>query len=140
MQMRGGDMEVQVAAYALGRSWHNTWLGYAADFGIPFSIIQGLLWLWILVLSAKIFRAVGNRSFLGVFALYLFIFTCRDLLASWTGGHSSLDAFDRWWMYGILVAIYLQIFTAKRQNTRLHDIRKDSASHFPMPPIPVPHR
>jgi len=140
MQMRGGDMEIQVAAYALGRSWHNTWLGYAADFGIPFAIIQGLVWLWILVLSTRVFLTFCNHSFLGVFALYLFIFTCRDLVASWTGGHSSLDAFDRWWMYGILIAIYLQSLAVKQQKTRLGEDREGPAQQPPMAPVPVPHR
>ena len=115
MQMRGGDMETQVAAYALGRSWHNTWLGYAADFGIPFSIIQAFIWCLILVLSMKVFRHFSNSSTFGVFALYLFIFTVRDFMASWTSGHSATDAFERWWMYGILVAIYLQ-FTSPARN------------------------
>jgi hypothetical protein len=108
MQMRGGDMEIQVAAYALGRSWHNTWLGYAADFGIPFSLIQAVLWTSILILSARVFATFGNRSAFGVMALYVFMYTCRDFVASWTSGHSALDAFDRWWMYGIVVAIYFQ--------------------------------
>jgi hypothetical protein len=140
MQMRGGDMEIQVAAYALGRSWHNTWLGYAADFGIPLSIIQGILWLWILIISARVFRALGNQSSLGVFALYLFIFTIRDLVASWTSGHSSLDAFGRWWMYGVMIAIYLQCLTPKQQKGRLDSVQEGRAPQFPAPPVPVPHR
>lgn len=117
MQRFDGSVEAQAAAYALGRSWHNTWLGYAADFGIPFSVMQGILWISVLVLSARCFRALGNHKMMGVFSLYVFIFTCRDLMASWTSGHSSFDAFERWWMYGILVAIYTQILeTARKQS------------------------
>lgn len=108
MQERGGGMDIQVASYALGHSWHNTWLGYAADFGIPFSIIQAAIWAVILALSYRTFRIYGNKSFLGIFSLYVFIYTCRDLIASWTSGHSSTDAYSRWWMYGIIVTIYLQ--------------------------------
>lgn len=108
MQQYGGGLEVQAAAYALGRSWHNTWLGYAADFGIPFSFIQAAVLFTVLFLVTKSFKRLGNTNPLGVFCAYVFLFTCRDLLASWTSGHSALDAFDRWWMYGIVVAIYLQ--------------------------------
>lgn len=107
MERYGGGLEVQTAAYALGRSWHNTWLGYAADFGIPFSVMQGILWVSVLILSARSYKHLGNRRMAGVFSLFVFIFTCRDLLASWTSGHSALDAFDRWWMYGMVVAIYV---------------------------------
>jgi len=111
---RGGDMSIQVAGAALGRSWHNTWLGYAADFGIPLSIIQGMIYLVILVLTFRCFRHYGNRSMFGVFAMYLLIFTVRDLIASHTSGHSALDAWNRWWMYGILVSIYYTLPMRKK--------------------------
>ncbi len=139
MQRYASDVEVQAAAYALGRSWHNTWLGYAADFGIPFSIMQAILWISVLTLSARCFKHFGNRSMLGVFSLYVFIFTSRDVIASWTSGHSAVDAFERWWMYGILVAIYLQSLAAKQQKTRLHQARTVSKSRLPLPPVPISH-
>lgn len=113
MQQRGGDMNVQVAAYALGRSWHNTWLGYAADFGIPLPIIQAVIFGLFLTLSARCFRFYGNSSLLGVFALYVFIYTVRDLVNTHTGGHSALDAWNRWWMYGIVAAVYIQTKAAR---------------------------
>lgn len=130
MQRSGGDVEVQAAAYALGRSWHNTWLGYAADFGVPFSIMQAILWLSVLILAARCFRHFGNRSLLGVFALYVFIFTFRDVVASWTSGHSALDAFERWWMYGILVSIYLQFAAPARRKApaRAHPTAMEARS------------
>jgi len=106
MGERGGTIDVQVASYALGRSWHNTWLGYAADFGIPLSVIQAIIYIWVIVLSAKVFRHYGNRSLFGVFALYLLLFTVRDLFSSHTSGHTALDAWARWWMYGVLVSLY----------------------------------
>jgi len=92
---------------ANGRSWHNTWLGYAADFGIPLSVIQAVIFVWVLVLSTKIFRFYGNNSFYGVFGLYTLIFTLRDLISSHTGGHTALDAFMRWPSYAILVSIFI---------------------------------
>jgi O-antigen ligase len=109
-----GDMYIQVAGAALGRSWHNTWLGYAADFGIPLSVIQAVLYLSILVLCYRCFKFYGNASMLGVFAVYLLIFTIRDLIASHTSGHSALDAWHRWWMYGILISIYYAIPRQKK--------------------------
>jgi hypothetical protein len=103
-----GMENISTIAMALGRSWHNTWLGYAADFGIPLSVIQGIIYIWMLVLSAKVFRCYGNRSLLGVFAMYVLIYTVRDLVASHTSGHTALDAWNRWWMFGTIVAIYSQ--------------------------------
>lgn len=109
----GTDM--QTAAYALGRSWHNRWLGYAADFGIPMSIIQAIVYGWVLMLSYRVFKLDAGRSLMSVFAAYLIIYTVRDLAASWTSGHTAHDAFVRWWMYGTIVALYAQITSAARR-------------------------
>ena len=123
---------MQVAGYALGRSWHNMWLGYAADFGIPLSVLQGVLLVVILVLSYRCFKAYGNRSPFGVFALFLLIYTVRDILGSHTGGHSSLDAWARWWMYGVLISIYYalpkrkKISSPRSATSAVHDTARPS--------------
>jgi hypothetical protein len=108
LQKQIGGLEIVTAGHAISRNWHNVWLGYAADFGIPLSLMQAAIFLTVLTLSSRNFRNYRNRSYLGVFSLYVLIFTVRDMIASWTSGHTSVDAFDRWWMYGIIVAIYLQ--------------------------------
>jgi hypothetical protein len=103
---RGGDMNIQVAAFALGRAWHNVWYGYAADFGIPLSIAQGVLFLVICIISARVFRAYTNVSLLGTYGMFVFIYTVREIIGSYTGGHSAMDAYQNWWMYGVLISIY----------------------------------
>jgi hypothetical protein len=135
-QQRGGGMDVQVAGYALGRSWHNTWLGYAADFGIPLSLIQALIYLSVLVLSYRCFKYYGNTSSFGVFAVYLFIFTVRDILGSHTGGHSALDAWQRWWMYGVLVSIYYTL--PKRKKPAPLPVKPPSLRRDPAPAMALP--
>jgi len=108
LQQQVGGLDIVTAGHAISRNWHNVWLGYAADFGIPISILQAVIFLTVLIVAAKVFGHYSNAKMQGVFGLYVFIFTCRDLMASHTGGHTSLDAFERWWMYGILIALYLQ--------------------------------
>lgn len=100
----GGD--AQAAPHAIGRSWHNTWLGYAADFGIPLSVIQAILYLTVLIISYKVIRVIPPGTPQFIVCGYIFIYVVRDLLASHTSGHTATDAFDRWWMYGVLFAIY----------------------------------
>lgn len=112
----GGSAEIQAAGFALGRSWHNRWLGYAADFGIPLLVIQITIFIAVLALAIKNFRVLGNSNLLGVFSLYVFIYTCRDIIASHTSGHTANDAFDRWWMYGILVAIFIKCGSGKPKS------------------------
>ncbi len=106
---RGGDMSIQVAGAALGRSWHNTWFGYAADFGIPLAVIQAALYSMMLLLTYRCLRYYTTSSVFGVFAMYLLMFTVRDLVASHTSGHSALDAWYRWWLYGIMISIYYAV-------------------------------
>jgi hypothetical protein len=101
----GGD-DMQAAPYAIGRAWHNTWLGYAADFGIPLSVIQGVLYLTVLIVAFKTSRAHPFGSLQSIVAIYIVIFTVRDLLASHTSGHSALDAYARWWMYGLIFSLF----------------------------------
>lgn len=121
-------VDIQALSYALGRSWHNRWLGYAADFGIPMSIIQAVIYLWVCILSYRIFRRDTTQRLFSVFALYVLIYTGRDLVASWTSGHTALDAFDRWWMYGVIVALYLQI-SAERSSVQR--VQRDAHPKLP---------
>jgi hypothetical protein len=102
----GGGGDSQAAPFAVGRSWHNRWLGYAADFGIPLSIIQAMLYITVLVISYKAIRKLPLGSPQFIVSGYIFIYTMRDLMASHTSGHSAIDAYDRWWMYGVLFSLY----------------------------------
>lgn len=141
MAQRGGAIDIQVAGYALGRAWHNTWLGYAADFGIPLSVIQLIVYLWAAVLSIKVFRHYGNSSVFGVFALYLLIFTIRDLVASHTSGHTALDAWSRWWMYGVLVSLYSALPKTKKVTPAKSPAREPQSPLAPEPALtPVVRR
>ncbi len=101
-----GGAERLALPMAIGRAWHNTWLGYAADFGIPLSVIQGILYLTVLIIAFKTSRAYPFGSLQSIVSIYILIFTVRDLLASHTSGHSAQDAYARWWMYGLLFSLY----------------------------------
>jgi hypothetical protein len=108
----GGDS--QAAPYAVGRSWHNTWLGYAADFGIPLSVIQGLLYLTVTIVSFRALRMLPPGTPRFIVCAFIFFYVIRDWVASHTSGHSAMDAYDRWWMYGLLFAIYAMLTTSKK--------------------------
>lgn len=114
MSKQGGGIDVQVGAYAVGRSWHNRWFGYAADFGIPLPILLAITYIVILYVSYKAYRYFGNSNWLGAFAVYAFLTTAKDVMASHTSGHSAGDAFMTWWMYGMVIAIYAQSRAAIR--------------------------
>jgi hypothetical protein len=137
MQRHTSGIEVQAAAFALGRSWHNRWLGYAADFGIPLSVIQATIYLAIVLMTVGCFRQYGNRQTFGVFALYVLIFTVTDLVTSHTSGHTAHDAWNRWWVYGVVVSIYLH-----RAHKRLSPIslKHQTAVSSPKHSVPLATR
>jgi hypothetical protein len=103
----GGDS--QAAPYAIGRAWHNTWLGYAADFGIPLSFVQALIYITVLIVSFRAARSFTIGSPQLILSIYILIYTTRDILVSHVVGHSSLDAWHRWWMYGLLFSLFASI-------------------------------
>jgi hypothetical protein len=105
---RGGDTELQVAPFAMGSAWHNTWLGYAADFGIPASIIAAIIFMSVIRASYRLMFRLPPRSMQATLAGFIFLSSTVLLLRSYTSGHSALDAFSYWWMYGLLVGLGLK--------------------------------
>ena len=106
---RGGDIELQCAPFAMGSAWHNTWLGYSADFGIPASVIAALIFFSVIRRSYTLTGKFPRGSLRGTLVCYIFLTTTALLLRSHTGGHSSLDAFQTWWAYGLLVSLAVQM-------------------------------
>jgi hypothetical protein len=104
-----GGVDSLASPYAIGRAWHNTWLGYAADFGIPLSVIQGLIYLTALIVSFRASRSFPFGSAQSIFSIYVLIYTVRDILASHAVGHTAWDAYNRWWMYGVLFCLFSTI-------------------------------
>ena len=97
--------DAYVEQQALGSSWHNRWLGYAADFGIPASILLAFIYLSIIVLCWRTVPRLPSGSLLQTMVMFTLIMTVTDVLFSNVSGHSALDAFTRWWMYGVVVSI-----------------------------------
>jgi hypothetical protein len=103
------DIRDQVLPYAMGKAWHNTWLGYSADFGIPLAVIQFFLVVTALVVTYRVFCQSLGSVWINAMAMYCFIFFVKDVLTSWTSGHSALDTITRWWMYGMIFALVDQV-------------------------------
>jgi len=117
-QMMGAqDIRDQVMIYALGKAWHNTWLGYAADFGIPLSVIQAFVFLVVIVTSYRVYRATKENKWFHMLAAYAFMLSLRDVVLSHTSGHSAMDAFSRWWLYGMVFALARQFLYDKKRRS-----------------------
>jgi hypothetical protein len=104
----GFTTEKLVLLMAGGSSWHNTWLGYAADFGIPGSVLQAVIYLYVLWLGLRLVRRLPEGSMRHVFVFYVLLHTVRDVASSHHDGHSSMGPYLRFWMYAIVVALHLR--------------------------------
>ncbi len=109
---RGGDAELQATPCALGSAWHNTWLGYAADFGIPLAGIAAAIYLSVISRGIKLMKVLPTNTYLGMLSMYILLFNIRRLAFSHAGGHTALDPFGYWWMYGVQVAMLRHIIEA----------------------------
>ena len=114
LDIGGGGMEGQVLPFALGSSWHNTWLGYAADLGIPASILAALVFATFIKMGWRLSRQLPSGSWASTLTIYITLLAILRLLNSHTSGHSATDAFDRWWMYALLVSLAVQFAKEKQ--------------------------
>jgi hypothetical protein len=127
---RGGDTELQTEPFAMGSAWHNTWLGYAADFGIPASMIAALIFFSVIRTAYRLSVRFPLRSMRSTLATYFFLTTTIALLRSHTSGHSALDAFGGWWSYGALVSLWFAYAKAAATSQR-------GEALSPLAPVPA---
>jgi hypothetical protein len=113
-----GDLNMfTVLSLALGSSWHNTWLGIWADFGLPAVIFWAMFWIQSVAVGHQVYRRTIHGSVYRTLAMMILLYFIGDILRSWTSGHSADDPFTRWWMYGVILSIAaglkLQVHTQK---------------------------
>lgn len=87
------------------RSWHNTWLGVAADFGIPASLFWAGFYLQAILLARWLYRQKGIGEYQRLLVEMYYIYMILVVLKSWTSGHSALLPLDLLWLYGLMISI-----------------------------------
>jgi hypothetical protein len=105
--------EKLILQMAQGSAWHNTWLGYAADFGIPAAALQAVIYGSIVWMGWRLTKRLPAGSMMLTIVLYVLLHTVRDIGGSHHDGHSSVGPFLRWWMYGLVIAISTQSIASR---------------------------
>ena len=132
--VRGGDVELQVAPYAMGSAWHNTWLGYAADFGIPLSVIAALIYATVIHKGYKLIGIFQTATMTGTLSMYILLFTVRRLAFSHAAGHSAEEPFEYWWMFGLQIALFLRRPQNPQQQAGVRSWNAGSTAQISPPP------
>lgn len=114
-----GDLHMfTVLTLALGSSWHNTWLGIWADFGLPAVFFWAIFWIQTVAIGPWIYRRILHASPYRTLTLMILLWFIILICRSWTSGHSANDAFSTWWMFGVLVSLKYNTLQGKQLNTR----------------------
>jgi O-antigen ligase len=101
-----GDLHMfTLLTLALGSSWHNTWLGIWADFGLPAVLFWAIFSVQAVVIGFWVYRSTLYGTAYRTLAMMILLYFIGDILRSWTGGHSANDPFTRWWMYGVILSV-----------------------------------
>ncbi|MEM7394130.1 MAG: hypothetical protein AAF492_17460, partial [Verrucomicrobiota bacterium] len=125
--MTGNEAMLRILFAAQGSSWHNTWLGIAADFGIPATLFwfafvaQALYWAnWA---RKRLPPDSYRHTFVSMMQIAFFI----DLvLRSWTSGHSALNPYSVWWKYAVVMSIVASLKAEAMAIRALSDEEQES--------------
>ncbi len=119
LDARRGGGPYESAAFT--RNWHNTWLGIAADFGIPATLFWFGVMVQALLLARWVYRQEGLSENQRVLTEMFFIMLIITLLRSWTSGHSAQTPVKVLWMYGVLIGMKRTVVSNdKIQITRVN--------------------
>lgn len=98
--------EKEREGHAAAGNWHSKWLGMAADLGIPAAVFYAVFNFMLLGLYVHLAKSTQGMGWINIFVLVQLCFVVRGLLTSTVGGHTALNPFEEWWVYGMGLSIY----------------------------------
>lgn len=101
----GGGMTSNFAGHAYSGNWHSTWFAYAADFGIPCTIMWALFTLYSLRYAYRAVQSVREGVYRPTCCLYFAITLFVSFAFSYVNGHSASTSMFTWITYGWLLAL-----------------------------------
>jgi len=110
------EIELNLAA---GSSWHNTWLGLWADFGLPSVLFHAVIVIMVLLIAVRNFQYTSRASNVGVLSMILLLTVIFTLLRSYTSGSSNI-AMSVYWQFGLIAAIAGSLAASKDRKATLH--------------------
>ena len=117
-------------ALALGNSWHSTWLGLWADFGLPSVIIFATICLLCLKIYWQVFRESSwswpRPTAFHILAMMMLIELVFFLLRSYTSGSSNIG-YDFFWKYGLAVAMLNSLPKRPKENSKMQMLAQSNS-------------
>ena len=101
----GGGYTSSYALHAYAGNWHNMWLAYACDFGLPGLCFAVFLWFWLLRFVFRENRMISCGVYLPACFLFFSFELLVSLVFSWVAGHASHSTYETLIRYGLLLAL-----------------------------------
>lgn len=91
--------------HAVAGNWHNMWLSYACDFGVPCLVLIVFLWLHIVRFCFLATKLVVRGVYLPACCLIYSFELLFQFIFGWYSGHASISTQALLINYGILIAL-----------------------------------
>jgi hypothetical protein len=127
----GGGRTSSYASHAYAGNWHNMWLAYACDFGLPCLVLVVLFWIWLTKYVFSINRKGAQSVYLQTCCLFYSFELLTTLVFSWVSGHSSHSTYTTWIQYGFLIALVKGEQGNPSPRSNEIPMEEESRSHFP---------
>ena len=101
----GGGHTSLYAGHAYSGNWHNMWLAYACDFGLPGLFFAICFWIYLLRFVFHENRLISQGVYLHACFLFFSYQLLSSLVFSWVSGHASRSTYMTWIQYGMLLAL-----------------------------------
>lgn len=105
-----------IEANAISGNWHTTWLGIAADFGIPAAFFWAGFWVQALFAVYSVLRSPFAHRHQKTLACVYGYAVVAAIARSLTSGHSAELPYGQWWWYGIVIGMLCDIHARRKED------------------------
>jgi hypothetical protein len=103
--MTASSVQQGYEGHAVAANWHSTWIGMWADFGLPAVVGWALFSFGSLLVALRRLRRLPPSSYRHTILVYYSMTIILMLIASRTSGHSALQPFQLWPLFGLMLAV-----------------------------------
>ena len=115
----GLSYDNQFQGHAFSGNWHNLWLAFACDFGLPCLFLFALFGAFLMWHVVAAYRYCPGNSFVEACYLFYALQLCSRFLFASVAGHSSISLQDVFVKYGLVLAITNGARLARQQKNLL---------------------
>ena len=115
----GLGFDSQYQGHAFSGNWHNLWLAFACDFGIPCFVLFAFFGVSLMWFVLRAYQYCPRGSYIEACWLFYAYQLCSRFLFASVAGHSAISLQDIFVKYGLALAITNGVRLARQQKSLL---------------------